>query len=75
MASIYSKITMGCVIQDFDEKGKCVKQEFIERVGIGDIEWWDKNGHLIKDRDWSHPFTMVQPTKSTSSQKKKKAKK
>ena len=62
------KITAGFVIQEFNDKGDCVRQEF---VAGDDVSFEDNNGNPI---DWEedhyeilekayHPFDMVQPQK------------
>jgi hypothetical protein len=54
------KITVGYVIQDYDDKGKCISQEFI----AGDqVDWEDEYGESI-DTPSNHvyfPFNMKQP--------------
>lgn len=58
------KITIGFVIQDFDDNGRCIHQEFI----AGDeVNWETEDGEAIEienqpdNDDWYHPFNMVQP--------------
>jgi len=56
----YKKITVGFVIQDFDDNGNCVAQEFV----AGDqVDYEDEEGNPV-DVDVSkeyHPYDMVQP--------------
>ena len=62
------KITVGFVIQDFDEKtGKCVSQEF---VAGEQVDWENEKGETINPFEFStivdgdfnfFPFRMVQP--------------
>jgi len=54
------KVTVGCVIQDFDEDGTLVSQEFI----AGDqVEYEDENGDFVNEPSTSlyHPMNMIQP--------------
>jgi hypothetical protein len=54
------KITVGFVVQNYDESGKCTSAEFV----AGDqVDWEDEDGNAIIDPP-SHeyfPFDMVQP--------------
>ena len=56
------KITVGFVIQDFDEKtGKCISQEF---VAVDQVDWEDENGEAIVSpggEGFYFEFNMVQP--------------
>lgn len=55
---ILKKITTGFVIQDFDSKGKIIRQEFI----AGDqVDFEDEKGNEVDYRDVYFPFEMVQP--------------
>ena len=61
-----NKITTGFVVQQFDDKGRCIEQEFI----AGDeVDWEDENGETIPIEDqpdsdeWYYPFEMKQPDK------------
>lgn len=52
------KVTHGCVVQTFDDKGDCIGQEFT----AGDpVEWEDDQGSPIDcpDDSWYHPFDML----------------
>lgn len=52
------KITVGFVIQTFDESSKCIEQEFI----AGDqVDYEDADGNPIKEWSEYQPFDMVQP--------------
>lgn len=71
MATIKKKITIGFVIQTYNEDGKCTGQEFV----AGDqVDWEDENGEPIDApvqtaswRDYEYqPFDMVQPNTSDS---------
>jgi len=59
-----NKITVGFVIQEFDEKsGKCVSQEF---VAGDDVTYEDEQGKVIEwseEEEDSQPFHMEQPRK------------
>jgi len=57
------KITVGFVVQDYNENGECTGQEFV----AGDqVDWEDDDGEEINspgDEYFSYqPFDMVQPT-------------
>lgn len=57
---MFKKITVGFVIQEFNEQGKCVHQEFI----AGDqVDWEDEMGDPISVREDAEyqSFEMVQP--------------
>lgn len=53
------KITVGFVIQEFDDKGKCVHQEFV----AGDqVDFENEDGEPVDaDNTLYHPFNMSQP--------------
>jgi hypothetical protein len=56
------KITVGFVIQDYNDKGICIGQEFI----AGDqVDWENDKGEQIASPEGEaflyHPFDMVQP--------------
>ena len=59
----YIKITTGFVIQTFNDKGECIKQEFI----AGEVEWETEDGDPIGQDELPlggreyYDFTMVQP--------------
>ena len=63
------KITVGTVIQTFDENNKCVEQEFIagahdvdpQRRGDAGSRYEDADGNSIEAWDEYQPFDMVQP--------------
>jgi len=56
------KITVGHVIQYFDNDNKCTAQEFI----AGDIvDYEDHNGNRIDEWNECHPFGMIQSTDMT----------
>jgi len=56
-----NKITTGFVIQEFDDNGKCIHQEFV----AGDqVDYENDLGEKVEvgyDTDLFHPFEMVQP--------------
>jgi len=55
------KITVGFVVQDYNENGECTGQEFV----AGDqVDWEDENGDIIvpPQNEAYQPFEMVQPT-------------
>jgi hypothetical protein len=61
------KITIGFVVQEFDDKGRCLSQEFV----AGDqVDWENEDGEAIEiedqpDRDeLYYSFEMVQPDTS-----------
>ena len=59
---MFKKITVGFVIQDYDDKGICVGQEFI----AGDqVDWENEKGDKIPAPEGKgfayQPFDMVQP--------------
>lgn len=69
---MYKKITVGFVIQNYDENGKCIDQEFIAG---DDITYEDEDGDVIcdpynderysiPDDQAEMPFDMVQPQNS-----------
>ena len=52
------KMTVGTVIQTFDDDNKCIEQEFI----AGDeVDYEDADGNRIDTWDEYQPFEMVQP--------------
>lgn len=53
----YQKITHGYVVQEYDEKGFCIGQEFI----AGDQVEYEKDGNSIEPTQDYYPFYMVQP--------------
>ena len=59
----YIKITTGFVIQTFNDKGECIKQEFF----AGEVEWETENGDPISQDELPlggreyYDFIMVQP--------------
>ena len=52
------KVTIGFVVQTFNSKGKCIKQEFIAGE---QVDWEDSLGRNIKPKNWYYPFEMKQP--------------
>lgn len=55
-----AKTTVGFVVQNFDDDGKCISQSFI----AGDqVDWEDENGDPIDEPDNVEyfPFEMKQP--------------
>ena len=59
MAKLVNKVTIGFVVQEFDEKGKCIAQEFI---AASQAEWEDtETGEAIEAKEWYFPFDMKQP--------------
>ena len=54
-----NKITVGFVVQEYDENGKCISSEFI----AGDQTWEDDMGETIDEPDNAEcfPLSMVQP--------------
>jgi len=58
---MFKKITTGFVIQDYDDDGKCLSQEF---VAGDDVTYEDEDGDIIFSPDIPEdymPFDMVQP--------------
>ena len=58
------KITTGFVIQDFDDNGNCIGQEFI----AGEVDWENDKEEKIeveKPENFYHTFDMVQPITDT----------
>ena len=59
-----SKITVGFVVQQFDDKGRCIYQEF---VAGDEVNWETEEGEAIEIEDqpdldeWYYPFEMKQP--------------
>jgi hypothetical protein len=53
------KITVGFVVQNYDEAGKCMSAEFV----AGDqVDWEDEDGNAILGPTHEYfPFDMVQP--------------
>ena len=55
-----NKITVGFVVQEYDENGKCISSEFI----AGDQTTWENDmGETIDEPDNAEcfPLSMVQP--------------
>lgn len=53
------KITTGFVIQDFNDDGRCISQEFI---ASDDVQWEDENGDQCHAPEHTYQmFDMVQP--------------
>ncbi len=53
-----NKITVGFVIQTFNNNNQCIEQEFV----AGDtVDYEDVNGNTIEPWDEYQPFDMVQP--------------
>ncbi len=54
------KITVGFVVQDYNEQGECVSSEFIGDAG--QVEWEDEMGEKIEAPHHTYfPFHMEQP--------------
>jgi hypothetical protein len=54
----YNKITAGFVIQEFDEQGTCIHQEFV----AGDqVDYEMRDGETIPAPEPYFPFDMLQP--------------
>jgi hypothetical protein len=58
---MYNKITIGFVIQAFNNDGECISQEFIagDQVDYEDTEGWPLDN--IPEKEQYQPFDMVQP--------------
>lgn len=57
------KITVGFVIQEFNDDGKCLSSQFV----AGDqVDWEDDDGNSIEPiaNESYHPLEMVQPTQT-----------
>ena len=54
------KVTVGCVVQHYNKKGKCTSQEF---VAVDQVDWETDDGTPCQapSKHEYHYFEMVQP--------------